>query len=140
MNGVFVEENHAWLRCKKPAIYWILQAFYALPCIILPDEIRSSRINRGSLQFFEILLGLLVLASLSSFSFARAADKADSVLVEEAIITDESIITQELSKLLLAKTEFQAEFSQRVTKNRASFLQQGRIYVQAPEKSQAGYN
>ena len=49
MNGVFVEENHAWLRCKKPAICLILLAFYALPCIIPSHEIRSSRINRGSL-------------------------------------------------------------------------------------------
>ena len=37
-------------RCKKPAIYLILLAFYALPCIIFSGEIRSSRINRGSLE------------------------------------------------------------------------------------------
>ena len=36
-------------RCKKPAIYLILLAFYALLCIIFSGEIRSSRINRGSL-------------------------------------------------------------------------------------------
>ena len=85
-------------------------------------------------NFVKILLVFLALVSLNLYSFASAADKESSFLVEEDLITDESIISQELSKLLLEKTQFQADFSQRVTKNTASFIQQGRIYVQAPER------
>ena len=82
MNGVFLEANHALLRCKKPAIYLILLAFYALPCIIFPGEIRSSRINRGSLKdsyIFEFL-DLLVPHQEKDLQQALVASLKDFIL------------------------------------------------------------